>query len=172
MLADWFGYEALKRKARTSGLIGHSSTSQEIDPTVSFLCGASSGAVAAFLTTPFDVLKTRRQVARMTAENVGWSSRAGVAAGLGGAPASVGGLVITRGGGPGSGTTGRGAAASNSRLSTPRLVLHVARTEGMGALFAGWVPRLVKVAPSCAVMIASYELGKAFFRRRRSAEAS
>ena len=172
MLADWFGYEALKRKARTSGLIGHSSPSQEIDPTVSFLCGASSGAVAAFLTTPFDVLKTRRQVARMTAENVGGSARAGAAAGLGGAPADAGGLVITRGGGTGTGTTGRRAAASSSQLSTPRLVLHVARTEGMGALFAGWVPRLVKVAPSCAVMIASYELGKAFFRRRRSVEAS
>jgi len=34
---------------------------------------------------------------------------------------------------------------------------------------AGVVPRVVKVAPSCAIMIASYELGKSFFRHRRRA---
>ena len=144
----WYGYEALKRRAHQAGFGGDSGSgsgggggggggsgsAQELDPGVSFLCGATSGAFAAFCTTPFDVLKTRRQVARMATES------------------------------------GRGASASATpSLSTPRLVLHVARQEGVGALFAGWVPRLVKVAPSCAVMIASYELGKAFFRRRRAA---
>jgi solute carrier family 25, member 39/40 len=32
------------------------------------------------------------------------------------------------------------------------------RTNGMGALFAGLTPRLVKIAPACGIMIASYEV--------------
>ena len=45
--------ETLKRRARTSGL-GMTSAldSAELDPSVSFVCGASSGAASAFLTTP------------------------------------------------------------------------------------------------------------------------
>jgi solute carrier family 25 protein 39/40 len=31
-------------------------------------------------------------------------------------------------------------------------------------LFPGLVPRLVKVAPACAIMISSYEYGKRFFQ--------
>jgi solute carrier family 25 protein 39/40 len=42
----------------------------------------------------------------------------------------------------------------------------IAQREGVGALFAGLGPRLAKVAPSCAIMIASYEMGKTFFRQR------
>ena len=43
--------------------------------------------------------------------------------------------------------------------------------EGIGALFTGLSPRIVKVAPSCALMIASYEFGKSFFARRRASES-
>ena len=129
----WFGYESLKQRARQAGF-GSGSSSEEVPPTVSFACGASSGALAAFLTTPFDVLKTRRQVSAMAAE------------------------------GSAAAAPGRATAIS---ANTPQLLQQIAQREGVGALFAGWVPRLVKVAPSCAVMIASYEIGKAFFRRRR-----
>jgi len=31
--------------------------------------------------------------------------------------------------------------------------------------FSGFMPRLIKVAPACAIMISTYEFGKAFFRR-------
>ncbi|VDM79970.1 unnamed protein product [Strongylus vulgaris] len=37
---------------------------------------------------------------------------------------------------------------------------------GVRALFAGVVPRVVKIAPSCAVMIGSYEYFKGYFARR------
>ncbi|XP_052903360.1 probable mitochondrial glutathione transporter SLC25A40 isoform X1 [Anopheles moucheti] len=37
--------------------------------------------------------------------------------------------------------------------------------NGIRGLFAGLTPRLVKVAPACAIMIASFEYGKNFFYR-------
>lgn len=48
-------------------------------------------------------------------------------------------------------------AALQHRASTLPLALHVIRTEGWGALFAGTVPRCGKVAPACGLMIACYE---------------
>jgi len=38
--------------------------------------------------------------------------------------------------------------------------------QGARALFSGLVPRLLKVAPACAIMISSYEFCKGFFRRQ------
>ena len=38
--------------------------------------------------------------------------------------------------------------------------------QGVRGLFAGLIPRLLKVAPSCAIIISSYEFCKGFFRRR------
>lgn len=37
--------------------------------------------------------------------------------------------------------------------------------NGMNGLFSGVVPRVIKVAPSCAIMITCYEYGKQFFVR-------
>ncbi|KAK1921421.1 mitochondrial carrier domain-containing protein [Papiliotrema laurentii] len=48
-------------------------------------------------------------------------------------------------------------AALAHRASTLPLALHVIKTEGWGALFAGTVPRCGKVAPACGLMIACYE---------------
>uniref|UniRef100_A0A8B9NYY4 Mitochondrial glutathione transporter SLC25A40 n=1 Tax=Apteryx owenii TaxID=8824 RepID=A0A8B9NYY4_APTOW len=36
--------------------------------------------------------------------------------------------------------------------------------NGITGLFAGIIPRLIKVAPACAIMISTYEYGKSFFR--------
>ncbi|CAG7847428.1 Solute carrier family 25 member 40 [Serendipita indica DSM 11827] len=49
---------------------------------------------------------------------------------------------------------------------TMRFLAKIARAEGVGALYAGIVPRLAKIAPACGIMIASYEgVGRYFMRR-------
>ena len=48
----WASYEGLKRRLEQRGRSG---------PSLSFVCGATSGTAAALLTSPFDVLKTRQQ---------------------------------------------------------------------------------------------------------------
>jgi len=64
----WTVYELLKARllARgvASGFVSRTAEGQpaQLEPVHSFACGAASGAFAAFLTTPFDVLKTRHQV--------------------------------------------------------------------------------------------------------------
>lgn len=42
----------------------------------------------------------------------------------------------------------------------PRFLWHIYRTDGLAGLFKGWAPRCLKVAPACAIMISSYEIGK------------
>lgn len=43
--------------------------------------------------------------------------------------------------------------------------LQIRRSHGFRGLYAGLFPRVVKVAPSCAIMISSFEYGKIFFNR-------
>lgn len=100
----------------------------------SFTAGALSGALASMVTMPFDVGKTRTQVYRD-------------------APASA------------------SASAAVKRLhplpeetSMVRLLWHIFQTEGVAGLWKGWIPRTLKVAPACAIMISSYEVGKRVFR--------
>jgi len=94
--------------------------------------GSLSGAVAATITTPFDVIKTRRQVQAYRSAQCG-------------------------------------TAVPCSTLDTVRFI---AREEGAGGLFAGVGPRVAKVAPACAIMIASYELGKRWLGRPTAASAA
>ncbi|KAK5992475.1 putative mitochondrial glutathione transporter SLC25A40 [Cladobotryum mycophilum] len=44
------------------------------------------------------------------------------------------------------------------------LLWHIFKTEGFPGLWRGWIPRTLKVAPACAIMISSYEVGKRTFR--------
>ncbi|KAJ8411625.1 hypothetical protein AAFF_G00164330 [Aldrovandia affinis] len=59
--------------------------------------------------------------------------------------------------------------AMNSSAQASSSTLHVMRgivaENGVTGLFAGFLPRLIKVAPACAIMISTYEFGKAFFRK-------
>ena len=89
---------------------------------VSFCSGAMAGILAASLTTPFDVAKTRRQV------------------------------VLANG------STNR----NDGLISQLRQIV---RQEGWSGLTRGMVPRCAKVAPACAIMIGSYELGKVYWKK-------
>ncbi|KAI0473883.1 mitochondrial carrier domain-containing protein [Xylariaceae sp. FL0804] len=61
------------------------------------------------------------------------------------------------------------AAGSAAKASPPeegrmiRLLWHIFSTEGFAGLWKGWIPRTLKVAPACAIMISSYEVGKRAF---------
>ncbi|KAF2634576.1 mitochondrial carrier protein-like protein [Massarina eburnea CBS 473.64] len=118
------GRERIQRRSRSRSRENHTATLVD-----SFVAGAGSGAVAAFVTTPFDVGKTRRQVVRHTGESA----------------------------------TQAGAAAKLIRpedMSMPRFLFHIFQEQGMSGLFRGWAARCLKVAPACAIMISSYEVGK------------
>ncbi|XP_053744222.1 probable mitochondrial glutathione transporter SLC25A40 [Synchiropus splendidus] len=49
--------------------------------------------------------------------------------------------------------------------STFSVMGRIVAQDGFSGLFAGFLPRLIKVAPACAIMISTYEFGKAFFRK-------
>ncbi|XP_067863063.1 mitochondrial glutathione transporter SLC25A40-like isoform X1 [Heptranchias perlo] len=117
----WFNYELMKRQLCKKYSVS--------EPTlmISFFSGAASGAIAAVLTLPFDVVKTRRQI-------------------------ELGELDVL--------------GKSQSKLSsTWKIMARVVNESGYGGLFVGLLPRLMKVAPACAIMISSYEYGKSFFRK-------
>jgi solute carrier family 25 protein 39/40 len=61
-------------------------------------------------------------------------------------------------------TNAEKAAVAPAEQSMVRLLRHIVSTEGIAGLWKGWIPRTLKVAPSCAIMISSYEVGKRAFR--------
>ncbi|KJZ71594.1 hypothetical protein HIM_08988 [Hirsutella minnesotensis 3608] len=56
------------------------------------------------------------------------------------------------------------SAAAPEQGNIVRLLWHIFKTEGVPGLWKGWIPRTLKVAPACAIMISSYEVGKRAFR--------
>ena len=145
----WWGYEAVRniltdtrqsslgaalasaeavsrRRAGSRSRQNHASTLVD-----SFVAGATSGAVASVVTTPFDVGKTRQQVYRHSGD----SARAGAA-------------------------EEAGQVLKSENRSMMHFLWQIGREEGLAGLFRGWIPRVMKVAPACAIMISSYEMGK------------
>lgn len=41
-------------------------------------------------------------------------------------------------------------------------------TKGLPGLFSGLLPRLIKVVPACAIMVATFEYGKHYFHQKNS----
>ncbi|EEP76144.1 conserved hypothetical protein [Uncinocarpus reesii 1704] len=159
----WWGYESMKAslasiRARTfphtAHMAAHEPQSSGVVFVESFTAGAVAGAVSALITTPFDVGKTRQQVFRHLGDDALLNPAA--------SPPTTSGSFTSS-----SFTKLGGSVASTSRsairpeqLSIPRFLLHIFREEGLSGLFRGWAARCMKVAPACAIMISSYELGK------------
>jgi solute carrier family 25 protein 39/40 len=151
----WWGYEAMRNRltdmrevaqgkeldsqrpmtGARSAQAHESSMTTFVD---SFLAGAGSGAIAALVTTPFDVGKTRQQVYHHAGDD---------------APSVVAAKEFAKQG-----------KHIPEELSIPRFLYHIFHEEGMRGLFKGWAARCLKVAPACAIMISSYEVGKKWAR--------
>lgn len=140
---------------------------------IAFASGVVSGGLAALLTTPFDVVKTRRQVdaSRGTGAGTAAGGAAVTAAAGGGGSATTAAVAAAASGSAQPTGAARPPAASAAATASASVIAEhgtlgslacIARTEGLRGLFAGVTARVAKVAPSCAIMIASYEIGKRF----------
>lgn len=108
-----------------------------------FANGALSGMIAAAVTTPFDVVKTRQQTASVTIPT--------------NQPQSFPSHVLCSMDGL---STGGGQSKSISGGGTFHIMRQIVAQEGWTSLWRGNQARMLKVAPSCAIMISSYEFGK------------
>jgi solute carrier family 25, member 39/40 len=99
----WTGYEYLRRKFKEHEVFRRGGEGGFFEE--AFTAGWFSGTLAAFLTQPFDVSKTRRQV-----------------------------------------------YSGGEISSTIRLMSMIRKEEGVRGLWKGFVPRMLKVAPACAIM--------------------
>lgn len=52
---------------------------------------------------------------------------------------------------------------SPPKVGTLAILSNIYRENGVRGMFAGIVPRLIKIVPACAVMITSFEYGRTFF---------
>lgn len=158
----WWGYEAIRNQltdarelakgrtleagqSMTSGRAAQADQDHATTFVDSFIAGAGSGSVAAFITTPFDVGKTRQQVYHHAGDDAPSVIAAKEAAKIG--------------------------KHIPEELSMPRFLHHIYKEEGMAGLFKGWAARCMKVAPACAIMISSYELGKKWAKAQNEKKA-
>uniref|UniRef100_A0A914DM38 Solute carrier family 25 member 40 n=1 Tax=Acrobeloides nanus TaxID=290746 RepID=A0A914DM38_9BILA len=125
----WACYETTKKKLLVS------LNKDRTNFSISFMSGAFSGSIAAAMTTPFDVVKTQRQI-------------------------TLGKLTL----GPGA-SSETNAVKNQSTLSVMKDIL---QRNGYRGLFAGLTPRVVRVAPSCAIMIGTYEYLKLLLSKNPS----
>ena len=69
----------------------------------------------------------------------------------------------------GNGNNGaRRRVLSKSTLDVAR---EIVRAQGPSGLYVGLMPRILKVAPACAIMISSYEHCKRYFKEKNEREA-
>ncbi|XP_049871039.1 probable mitochondrial glutathione transporter SLC25A40 [Pectinophora gossypiella] len=118
----WTTFESVKRKYNKPD-------SEKNTFLFNFFCGSVAGSIAAFVTLPFDVVKTHQQIElgekEIYAESKGKQR------------------------------------ASNMH----DIVRNIYKNNGIKGLFTGLLPRIFKVAPACAIMIATFEYGKQFFQK-------
>ncbi|XP_041584168.1 solute carrier family 25 member 40 isoform X2 [Vulpes lagopus] len=53
-------------------------------------------------------------------------------------------------------------------MSTWAIMKNIVAKNGFAGLFTGLIPRLIKIAPACAIMISTYEFGKTFFQNQNA----
>ncbi|XP_020374217.1 probable mitochondrial glutathione transporter SLC25A40 isoform X3 [Rhincodon typus] len=124
---------------------------------IPLLAGASARVGAVTVISPLELIRTKSQSRKLTYRELGSVVRIAIA--------QDGWLSLWRGWGP---TVLRDVPFSESRrtlTSTWKIMERIVTESGFRGLFVGLLPRLMKVAPACAIMISSYEYGKSFFRK-------
>ncbi|OBA24036.1 mitochondrial carrier [Metschnikowia bicuspidata var. bicuspidata NRRL YB-4993] len=120
----WLCYEFFKERFSASLGVDFDNNHVKQDDwkvfATSFVSGSLSGVISAFFTNPFDVGKTRLQIATQK--------------------------------------------EPKTKASMFQFLSHIYKIEGAGALYSGFAPRVMKIAPLCAIMISSYEIGKKIFK--------
>ncbi|ENN80175.1 hypothetical protein YQE_03396, partial [Dendroctonus ponderosae] len=147
----WMSYESIKSYMGCD----HPSFRQ------SFIGGAISGSIAATITVPFDVVKTHQQIefgSDFFSENDGASGKSLCYKGTSHRSGGVCLFLIQAFGKP----------AKRQRRSTAMVFRDIYSQYGVRGLYTGLTPRLIKVAPACAIMISSFEYGKVFFNRPKT----
>jgi solute carrier family 25 protein 39/40 len=130
----WFCIEKLRESWRRSQHNEEISAWQQAGQAL--FNGSTSGMIAAVCTTPLDVVKTRRQIDSQIVSLE---------------------LPIC---------DHQGAVAYNPRTEKPRptgtlqMMRKIVEHEGVTGLWRGNNARMMKVAPACAIMLSSYEVGK------------
>eukprot|EP01113_Clastostelium_recurvatum_P036081 TRINITY_DN5096_c0_g1_i4.p1 TRINITY_DN5096_c0_g1~~TRINITY_DN5096_c0_g1_i4.p1 ORF type:complete len:166 (+),score=28.62 TRINITY_DN5096_c0_g1_i4:143-640(+) len=145
----WSVYELCKNALNKTIHAAEGSSSTTVPVAISFASGATAGTLAAVITTPIDLVKTRIQVA-------------------GSKPTYTTKML----------PSGQREICFNGNNYCFRRFSHVCcpppkptalgtfksivREEGWTGLFRGIVPRAARVAPACAIMISSYEFVKGY----------
>ncbi|KAH8421536.1 hypothetical protein KR009_012144, partial [Drosophila setifemur] len=101
----------------------------------SFMAGAVSGAVATFVTMPFDLITTHTQLE--LGQDVIYEKL------------------------PGGTRADRDKPGSKPSVFNRLRRIH--RQQGLRGLYVGVVPRMLRVVPACAIMISTFEYSKSFF---------
>jgi len=107
-----------------------------------FVSGAAAGSIAAAFTTPFDVVKTRRQMGGQIETIIDSCDHNGL-------------------------KTYSDRQTSNCgrihHVGTFGHMQRIVEREGISGLWKGNLTRMIKIAPACAIMISCYEFGKRVF---------
>jgi hypothetical protein len=191
----WMSFETVKRKVYAPfvhGVDNANESSSSEDATVNFLSGSTSGALAAIITHPFDVLKTQsqlaaagasnfapppplspsvcaRQVCRVMAECCCPCTSVSPSSCVSGATLSASGegtaatvTKVTNVSSTKSSTPASTDSNSNTKLSMRRGLAHIIRQRGLAGLFSGLSMRLATIIPGSGIMITVYEFAKSF----------
>jgi len=113
---------------------------------VNFGSGAVAGSFASTVTLPFDVIKTIKQI-EMGEKDI-----------MAVKPGTTRSHSIPR--------NKMSSSLSGRSRGNITIAKELIREQGVRGLFAGIIPRLLKVAPACAIMISSYEFCKGFFKQQ------
>jgi solute carrier family 25 protein 39/40 len=143
----WVGVETLKKELfqrKTHGKQYDEPSSLFVTVYQSFASGVLSGTIAAACTTPFDVLKTRSQVALTYVSSPEKTKNV----------YHIPSLLCDH--------QGQEMIYPRERNILYQL-RYIAKSEGISALWRGNVARMLKIGPACAIMLSSYEYAKFMF---------